>query len=300
MKSLWATLAFALIALSPTASAQSFCAQLDGASVYGQDSNGTYLGFFGSRFAPDSIMNNAGRFGSQFGNPSVRNLFDPKFGSRSSNTSANSAYAQKPPLIAKGGQIIALLTANTYLTGGVSLNQIDAQCSFNSASPVNASGSAPPPPPPPPPLPPNVPPVLVDSGFSGLWWNPTRSGEGLNLDFTLVGETTTSLMLVTFYTYDTQGYPIFAVGGTPVPEGQVEATAPVSISEGPRFGPDYDRTQVRSTRLGSLVLRFQTCSRLNLRFVPTPEAEAAGYRGFESQMVRFTPRQPWHDCIGLQ
>ena len=55
--------------LAPTAQAQT-CAELDGSYVY---SGGTYLGFFGSSVASDSIMNPVSLYGSSVGVNSVRN-----------------------------------------------------------------------------------------------------------------------------------------------------------------------------------------------------------------------------------
>lgn len=49
--------------LSPIAKAQT-CADLDGAYVKAQDGSGKYLGFFGSAFANESIMNSFGLYGS--------------------------------------------------------------------------------------------------------------------------------------------------------------------------------------------------------------------------------------------
>lgn len=51
------------------------CSDLDGAYVRAQDSNQTYLGFFGSQFSSESINNNFGSYGSSFSSTSVRNNF---------------------------------------------------------------------------------------------------------------------------------------------------------------------------------------------------------------------------------
>lgn len=278
----------------------SACVELNGALVFGQDSQTTYLGFFGSRYAPDSIDNPFGLHGSRFALASVRNP-NGNFGSTSSNFSANNNFASRPPVIVKRGQPIGLLTSNTSLSGGISLAAIDANCTFTAVAP-DVGNAAPPPPPaaPPPPPPAGTPQVLVDSGLAGLWWNPNRGGEGLNLDFTLGSTPGSSLMLLTFYTYDTEGFPIFLIGAVQVEEGQVEAQAEVSLAQGPRFGPGYRASDLETISLGVMQFRFNSCSSISMRFVPSPAAQQAGFLGFESPLQRFTPRQPWHTCLGVE
>jgi len=51
------------------------CSDLDGSSVYSQEFSPVYLGFFGSQYASESIMNEYGSYGSPYGAYSVRNEF---------------------------------------------------------------------------------------------------------------------------------------------------------------------------------------------------------------------------------
>lgn len=123
------------------------CLDLDGASVYSQESTPVYLGFFGSQFASESIMNQFGTYGSQFNSLSVRNTLGT-YGSTFGTYSANNDYTSVPPRIYKYGVLIARLTTNSSISGGVSLSAIDASCTFYSSSP--STGSPPPAPPAPP------------------------------------------------------------------------------------------------------------------------------------------------------
>lgn len=79
-----------LVALSPTiVSAQSIIVSPDG----------TYLGELNSnRYAPDSVSNPYGRYGSQYSPDSINNPYG-KYGSRYSPDSPNNPYATNPPLI---------------------------------------------------------------------------------------------------------------------------------------------------------------------------------------------------------
>jgi len=51
------------------------CSDLDGSYVYSQESPPVYLGFFGSAYASESIMNIYGSYGSSYSSSSVRNEY---------------------------------------------------------------------------------------------------------------------------------------------------------------------------------------------------------------------------------
>jgi hypothetical protein len=124
--------------LVPAAQAQT-CLELNGSYVY---SGGTYLGFFGSAVAADSIMNSVGLYGSSVGVNSVRNSVG-LYGSSVSSTSANNSFASNPPLIYKHGVALYYLTTNTFKTPRVSLAVIDASCVFSSFSPITYPAAGP-------------------------------------------------------------------------------------------------------------------------------------------------------------
>jgi hypothetical protein len=111
------------------------CLDLDGSYVFSQESTPIYLGFFGNQFASESIMNELGQYGSEISTLSVRNEIG-KYGSPVSTYSANNNITSTPPGIFKNNSLIAYLTTNTIIVGGVSLATIDASCTFFSSSPV--------------------------------------------------------------------------------------------------------------------------------------------------------------------
>jgi len=110
------------------------CADLEGAYVFSQEASSVYLGFFGSRFASESINNQFGTYGSEFNSLSVRNPFG-SYGSEFGSYSANNSFTSTPPAIYKWGNLIGFLTTNSFIFGGVPLAAIDASCTFFSTAP---------------------------------------------------------------------------------------------------------------------------------------------------------------------
>lgn len=282
-----------LLGICGSASALS-CTDLNGAYVFAQDPETTYLGFFGSEFASQSIMNTFGEFGSEFRSNSVRNPFGA-FGSSTRTYSATNPFTTTPPVIARDGEFVAFLTANPIANPAVSLETIDAECETFSATSPASSGQ-----PTPPPIPPlsggdggggPANPPYVDFGFSGLWWNQQRSGEGVNLDFGVAGNQL--LLLFTWYTFTPEGLPIFVTGFAPLTQTLTSASFDVSISAGGTFGPNFDSADVETVPLGRVTLDFLSCS--NVRFTVDPILP--GFVGYSTELVRFLPRQPDHTCV---
>lgn len=105
------------------------CTDLDGAYVYSQETTPRYLGFFGNQFSNESIQNTFGTYGNSFNTYSVRNSFGT-YGSQFSTYSISNQFTYSPPAIYKHETVIGYLTNNTFISGGISLETIDASCSF--------------------------------------------------------------------------------------------------------------------------------------------------------------------------
>ena len=130
----------AFVASSAPARAAAYltCPDLDGAAVYSDEVSPAYLGFFGSRFATDSIMNPIGPHGSTVQYYSVRNSIT--YGSSVNQYSANNSLTTHPPVIVRAGYVIGRLTTNSIqfpVPIGVPISAIDANCTFYSGSPDN-------------------------------------------------------------------------------------------------------------------------------------------------------------------
>ena len=83
------------------------CPDVNGASVDSAD--GTYLGFFGSQFASESILNTFGSYGSSYSSTSIRNTFSA-YGNSFGTYSANNRFATRVnvPRIYKNGTLNTL------------------------------------------------------------------------------------------------------------------------------------------------------------------------------------------------
>lgn len=85
-------------------------------AIVGAD--GTYLGRYSrDRFAPDSVSNPYGRYGSRYSPDSIRNPYG-RFGSRYSPESAANPYASNPPVLVDPYR--GRLSANPYVPDSVS------------------------------------------------------------------------------------------------------------------------------------------------------------------------------------
>lgn len=192
MKTAIATLASIFLFLSAASHGQALtCADLDGAYVVSQEPTPTYLGFFGSQYASESIENPYGVYGSQYSVLSVHDTFGT-YGSQFSVFSATDPYTTTPPIVFSGDTAIALLTVNPYLQGGVSLDVVESSCTFFSSAP---GGSQAPPP---------VVPVNLDQhGITGTWRNPAAPGQGMVIDVaadtSVIGQ---GVLFAGWYTYD--------------------------------------------------------------------------------------------------
>ena len=137
--------AFLFLSLTAASVNAQTCADLDGAYVIAQDGTDTYLGFFGSQFATESIMNQFGTYGNQFSTLSVRSTIGT-YGNSFSPYSVNNDFASSPPRIYKYNQFLYYLSTNNFKAPNITLAQIDASCSFTSFAPAGGGTSLPSPP----------------------------------------------------------------------------------------------------------------------------------------------------------
>lgn len=99
---------------------------------------------------------------------------------------------------------------------------------------------------------------VLHPGHSGHWYVPDRSGEGWVLE--ILGE---KRALVYWFTYDESGNQRWLIG-----DGEIRETAEgwevvfpeMLITEGPRFGADFDPASFASEVAGEGLFRFADCS----------------------------------------
>ena len=98
---------------------------------------------------------------------------------------------------------------------------------------------------------------LANGYASGQWYNPARDGEGF---FVEIIDTSGNLQIsVAMYSYNELGEQLWLVGNAPIAEGDVGATVPVFLIEGPVWGTNYDPADRSTTEFGEIVVRFPTC-----------------------------------------
>lgn len=104
-----------LLPLAP-AHAQDLCQLIAGASVVADD--GKFLGKLSNRYSSDSILNEYGTHGSPYSSESIWNQYST-YGSQYSSSSPFNQYTSSPPMLIKGGKVIALLTVNKTVRGAL-------------------------------------------------------------------------------------------------------------------------------------------------------------------------------------
>lgn len=121
-------------------------------------------------------------------------------------------------------------------------------------------------------------------GFTGSWFDPERSGEGIQLQWTPSNE-----VLLTWYTFDTQGRQLWIVG-----QGQFEAGvarfADLFTASGPRFGAAFDPDDLALEPWGSAEIQLN-CTGASFSYDPT----AMGFHAGELALQPLTVPQ-WTGC----
>jgi len=99
---------------------------------------------------------------------------------------------------------------------------------------------------------------LGDATSTGQWFNPARNGEGfwIEISSNTSGDQTIS---VAMYSFDENGNQLWLVGSVGIAAGDIGATIPVILVEGPVWGVAYDPADQDTTQFGTIVVRFPTC-----------------------------------------
>jgi hypothetical protein len=98
----------------------------------------------------------------------------------------------------------------------------------------------------------------LSNGYAtGQWWNPERDGEGFYVE--VIGEGENLQIGLAMFSYDEAGNQLWLVGNVPIAQGDIVATVPVLLVEGPVWGTGYDPADKNTTEFGSIVVRFPTC-----------------------------------------
>lgn len=127
---------------------------------------------------------------------------------------------------------------------------------------------------------------FINPGLNGNWWGgPQRSGEGAQLEVIVTGEVFS--IILTFYSYDTEGNQIFLIAVGPINGNTAEVD--VFITEGGMWGEDFDPADVSETQAGTGTITAFHCGLIRVSLDPNAEYEAQGYTDLEYDMVRLAP-----------
>ncbi|MCX6354989.1 MAG: hypothetical protein NTZ78_08815 [Candidatus Aureabacteria bacterium] len=92
---------------------------LQGAKVYAQDPESTYLGSITNELDQDSIFNWLGPYGSTLSQTSLWNELSP-YGIETGKYSAYNELSKTPPKIVKGGKVLGYITKNQTIYNRIS------------------------------------------------------------------------------------------------------------------------------------------------------------------------------------
>jgi hypothetical protein len=113
----------------------------------------------------------------------------------------------------------------------------------------------------------------------GNYYNPQRSGEGIQLTLEADGQT----FILTYYTY-LDGEQVWLIGTGRLVDGKIRFED-VSITEGADYGPDFDENDVVATFWGEIEMDFIDCNSAVLEISP----QMSGFQPFIVQMQRIVP-----------
>jgi hypothetical protein len=124
----------------------------------------------------------------------------------------------------------------------------------------------------------------INPGLSGTWWGgPSRDGEGFLIDvaFRFTGETT---IIVSFYTYDSDGNQAWLIGAGPSDGNTAEIS--MTIPEGALWGADFDPADKTATAWGTGTFSFTSCGNGHMALVPNQVMQANGFTPLEYDIKR--------------
>ena len=107
---------------------------------------------------------------------------------------------------------------------------------------------------------------LIDGSFSGAWYDPSRSGEGLVIEVTNDPNSSEARAVVSWYTYsaDNTTTQSWVIGNGPVVGDTILAN--MTITNGTSFGANFNADDVIRTPWGQVSIKFTDCKTATLTF----------------------------------
>jgi hypothetical protein len=113
----------------------------------------------------------------------------------------------------------------------------------------------------------NAPPDVfpITPGITGSWFDPTRSGEGFQVE--VIGPTLEPLVAAYFFTYDDSGNQMW-INGVGDVNGDT-SIVPMTVTSGPVFGPGFDPDDLILEDWGTITFTFSSCNAGTAEYVST-------------------------------
>ena len=120
-----------------------------------------------------------------------------------------------------------------------------------------------------------------DGGLSGQWYNPSRAGEGLFLE--VVRTDSGQQISIAWFTYDNEGFQMWLVGNVVLAGDPTSLTIPVVVTNGAKFGPNFNPDDVNRATWGPVTLTFSNCTQGLLSY-----ESSAGFGSGAIELTRLT------------
>lgn len=112
---------------------------------------------------------------------------------------------------------------------------------------------------------------VINSGLSGNWWGgETRSGEGFLIDVAK-GEEGATVLVGSFYTYDSLGQQVWLIGSGPI-DGNT-AVIDLVMPSGALWGADFDPADITETQWGTGTFTFTSCGAGSVELLPNMDMQ---------------------------
>lgn len=110
-------------------------------------------------------------------------------------------------------------------------------------------------------------PLQFTGHLTGSYFDPAKPGEGMLLEVAEVGGQL--VMIVSWYTFDDDGFPLWLVGAAPITPGSRSVEVQLASQFGGRLAGDFDPASLTELPFGTVTLQFQNCRSVQFDYQST-------------------------------
>lgn len=122
-------------------------------------------------------------------------------------------------------------------------------------------------------------PAPAPSGRSGSFYDPTRNGEGISVQWLTDGR-----VVVIWHTFDPDGNQMWFISESSQVDGDTVTASMIYPAVSTAFGPDFDAGEIELEPWGTLTLEYRDCDNLELSY----DSIVAGYGSGSHDYQRLT------------